>query len=100
MQVDLIVASPLIRTLETAAGVFGQSPDAQPAGSISSPGVWMREIQDEQGKQAAMTQINLPQTPVIAHEDCRETIGVRCDRSCTSHNRQQLLPWPLHSAAR
>ena len=69
----MIVASPLIRTLETAAGVFGHRSQAADS---TSPGVWMREIQDEQGKQAAMTSIHLPQTPIIAHEDCRETIGV------------------------
>lgn len=66
------MASPLIRTLETAAGVFGQH-----APATSERGVWMNEIQTKEGKQAAMTRIGLPETPVIANEDCRETIGVR-----------------------
>ena len=94
------MASPLIRTLETAAGVFGHRSQAADS---TSPGVWMREIQDEQGKQAAMTQINLPKTPVIAHEDCRETIGVGAASSptqllCFLHVVTRLLH-TAHSSA-
>lgn len=37
----------------------------------------MTEVQHEEGKQSAMRQIGLPDTPIVAHEDCRETIGVR-----------------------
>jgi hypothetical protein len=89
LQVQLIVASPLTRCLETAAGVFGVHPSdgcaaaaengaAQNGASPNSRGVFMNAIEDVEGKCTKHSAIGLPSVPVIANEMCRETLGVRC----------------------
>lgn len=87
LQVQLIVSSPLTRCLETAAGVFGVHPAeggngasngaTNGAAESSSRGVWMNATEHEEGKCTQHVPIGLPSVPVIAHETCRETLGVR-----------------------
>ena len=67
---QLIVVSPLRRTLETAAGVFGTGswqPGTGPPFMVA------------QAKQAAMmsahTAVAAPRVPVVAFEGCRERLG-------------------------
>lgn len=95
MQVQLIVSSPLTRCLETAAGVFGVHPaecisetgngaGTAPGGTKENgaaggrtSGIWMNGVEEEEGKCTKHSSIGLPSIPVIAHETCRETLGVR-----------------------
>ena len=109
MQVQLIVSSPLTRCLETAAGVFGVHPPdsnsvtgngagtasggTEPNGATSalSNGVWMNSIEDEDGKCTKHSSIGLPSIPVVAHEACRETLGVRSFSNFTAQGATSCL---------
>lgn len=89
LHIDLVVSSPLTRTLETATGVF-----AGQAWSDDSQGIpLMREQrghQDRQAKRQAMSTAGCP--PIIAHELCREHLGRHpCDKRRTlSHYKKQF----------
>lgn len=77
--IDLIVSSPLTRTLETAAGCFGglyhsESIGSKPSGHASA---FMESTASLEGKRTTRSSVPMPGVPVVAHELCRETIGVR-----------------------
>lgn len=85
IRTDVIVCSPLTRTLETAAGCFSglyrtESSDA------GKP--FMEATAAEQDKCTSHAAVPLPGVPVVACELCRETLGVRF-----------LLAWPLSSGS-
>jgi len=79
VQAQLIVSSPLTRSLETTAGVFGQHDiGAESNGSVHK--VLMSAIPRIDGKCTQHAAVGKPGVPVIAHEMCRETLGVHpCD---------------------
>ncbi|KAL4853906.1 Phosphoglycerate mutase-like protein [Chlorella vulgaris] len=78
-RVDAVVVSPLTRTLETAAGVFGSGPWRE--GSSSQPPL-MLEQTVVPGKRAAHHAIAAEGCPpFIAWEGCREQLGKHpCDK--------------------
>lgn len=89
LEVDLVVSSPLTRTLETATGVFG----SQEWKDSSQGTPLMRKQpakQEHQVKRSAMSTTGCP--PFIAHELCREHLGRHpCDkRRSLSHYKQQF----------
>ena len=100
MQVELIVASPLTRTLETAAGCFGgASFGAQLLGSIQATAaadsrgtVLMNQIAESSGRRPAHDSISCPNVPVVAHELCRETMEVEpcCKRRSITEIAKQF----------
>lgn len=89
LNVDLVVSSPLTRTLETAIGVF-----ANEDWTSKSQGKTL--MSEQKGVEARQVQRPAKSTagcpPFIAHELCREHLGRHpCDkRRCTSHYRQQF----------
>lgn len=89
LQVDLVVSSPLTRTLETAIGVF-----AAQAWKDDSHGMpLMRQqsaVQERRAKRMAMSTAGCP--PFIAHELCREHLGRHpCDkRRALSHYKKHF----------
>ncbi|KAL3137781.1 hypothetical protein ABBQ38_005041 [Trebouxia sp. C0009 RCD-2024] len=89
LQVDLVISSPLTRTLETATGVF-----ASEVWTNESQGVpLMREQpakQEHQAAHSAMSTAGCP--PFVAHELCREHLGRHpCDkRRNLSHYKQHF----------
>lgn len=68
--VQLIVVSPMVRTLETATGVFGN-------GLPGDAGVvMMTSLEPRQQWQAEHPAVALPPgIPVISHEGCRERVS-------------------------
>jgi hypothetical protein len=76
--VDLIVSSPMTRTLETAAGCFGGLYQAEAIGSRPNGHVaFMEGTTSLEGKRTTRSSVPMPGVPIVAHELCRETIGVR-----------------------
>ena len=65
--------SPLQRTLETAAGVFGGGP----ASGDGTPGLLMRGQEAAQDERTAHAPVALPAggPPFVACEQCRERVG-------------------------
>jgi hypothetical protein len=59
-----------------SSGIVNNGMSDLGAGIPSSRGLWMNEIQEDPGKVVAHPRIQLPSVPVIAHETCRETLGV------------------------
>lgn len=82
---QVVIVSPLIRALETAAGAFG-------AGAFSGSGRPLMLAQTaEEDERAAHTAVACPEgVPFIAFEGCRERLGARihlllssgCMRAC------------------
>jgi len=89
--VELIVVSPMTRTLETAAGVFGCAPRSA-AATTGSRGTFMRSTQAAENKCMERGEIAAPDDcpPVVACELCREQLGGNpCDkRRPISHQRE------------
>ena len=69
MHLQLIVVSPLVRTLETATGVFGTGVP-QDASSVM-----MTALEGTPKWQSEHPAVALPGVPVIAHEGCRERVS-------------------------
>jgi len=69
---QVVVVSPLTRTLETAAGIFGEENfDAE---SLSPESILMRASTAVEKEVSAHKKIALPQLPFVASELCRERI--------------------------
>ncbi|GLU08969.1 hypothetical protein SLE2022_258500 [Rubroshorea leprosula] len=85
-RIDLVIASPLLRTLQTAVGVFGgegytDRMDVVPL-MVANAG---------NSSRAAISSLNCP--PFIAVELCREHLGVHpCDRRRNINDYQFLFP--------
>ncbi|KAK7319527.1 hypothetical protein RJT34_04249 [Clitoria ternatea] len=85
-KIDLVVASPLLRTLQTAVGVFGgegytEKTDVLPL-MVANAG---------NSNRAAISSLNCP--PIVAIELCREHLGVHpCDRRRSISEYQFLFP--------
>ena len=68
---QLVVVSPLMRTCETAAGVFGGAPPGSPEGELL-----MKRQDDSHLERSAHDAIALPaDTPFVAEELVRERMG-------------------------
>jgi len=73
---QLIVVSPMVRTLETATGAFGAG---LPQGAA---GVMMTSLEPREQWQAGHPAVALPPgIPVISHEGCRERVSKLCHKS-------------------
>ncbi|KAM7470568.1 hypothetical protein LguiA_008751 [Lonicera macranthoides] len=85
-RIDLVITSPLLRTMQTAVGVFGgegytDRMDAVPL-MVANAGI---------SDHSAISSLNCP--PIVAVELCREHLGVHpCDRRRSISEYQCLFP--------
>jgi broad specificity phosphatase PhoE len=85
-KIELVISSPLMRTLQTAVGVFGgegytDMSDVLPL-MVANAG---------NSSRAAISSLNCP--PVITEESCREHLGVHpCDQRRSISDYQFLFP--------
>ena len=86
-KIELVVVSPLMRTLQTAVGVFGG--DNCTDGASTSP-LLMVEGAGHSGRQA-ISSLDCP--PFLAVEACRERLGVHpCDKRSSITKYRTLFP--------
>ncbi|KAH0469800.1 hypothetical protein IEQ34_001358 [Dendrobium chrysotoxum] len=85
-KIDLVITSPLLRTMQTAVGVFG--------GEAFVDGVKGKPLMVENAGNSGRRAISsLDGLPFIAVEACREHLGVHpCDRRRTIREYQTLFP--------
>ncbi|KAJ4701514.1 Phosphoglycerate mutase-like protein 1 [Melia azedarach] len=86
-KVDLVITSPLLRTLQTAVGVFGET---QTKGFEVSPSL-NANVGKVSHHNSTSGVINCP--PIVAVELCRERLGVHpCDQRRSVSEYQSLFP--------
>ncbi|XP_020594075.1 phosphoglycerate mutase-like protein 2 [Phalaenopsis equestris] len=85
-KIDLVITSPLLRTMQTAVGVFG--------GEALVDGVKGRPLMVENAGNSGRPAISsLDSPPFVAVEACREHLGVHpCDKRRTIREYQTLFP--------
>ncbi|RDX68480.1 Phosphoglycerate mutase-like protein 1 [Mucuna pruriens] len=84
--IELVVVSPLLRTMQTAVGVFGG--EAYTDG-ISEPPLMMADV--GHSDHLAVSSLNCP--PFLAVERCREQMGVHpCDKRRTISEYRNMFP--------
>ncbi|CAL1395574.1 unnamed protein product [Linum trigynum] len=82
-KIELVVVSPLVRTMQTAVGVFG--------GEGFTDGVPLMVENAGQSDHSAISSLDCP--PFLAVELCREHLGVHpCDRRRSISDYQPLFP--------
>jgi phosphohistidine phosphatase SixA len=89
--VQLVVVSPMVRALETAAGVFG----IEPAQCEFDPPTCLMGAQDAQWKvRTAHAAVSLrPGVKFVAMETCRERLGPgQCDKRQALEDTQAQFP--------
>ncbi|KAK9810253.1 hypothetical protein WJX72_007356 [[Myrmecia] bisecta] len=89
LRVQLVVVSPLMRTLETAVGIFGGGPVTDP----QQPVLMLAKGEEPKRRTAQPAMACAPGVPFIAHEGCRERMGVNpCDRHRPLSLTRELYP--------
>lgn len=85
-KIDLVITSPLLRTMQTAVGVFG--------GGDFVDGVKGKPLMAENAGNSGRPAISsLDGLPIIAVEACREHLGVHpCDKRRAISEYQKLFP--------
>ncbi|KAI9106699.1 hypothetical protein K1719_022227 [Acacia pycnantha] len=85
-KIELVIASPLLRTMQTAAGAFGA--EAYTDG-IDAPPLMKENV--GHSEHAAISSLNCP--PFIAVELCREHLGLNpCDKRRSIHEYRDMFP--------
>lgn len=74
MHAQVVFVSPLMRTLETAAGVFGGGAAAEP----DSEPLMLRKTGEARVRSAHDAIAKPGNLPFVANELCRERMGARC----------------------
>lgn len=84
-RIELVITSPLLRTMQTATVVFGG--DIHTKSSTGTPLM----VENVKGEHAAVSSLNCP--PFIAHELCRERLGVNtADKRRSISEYKNLFP--------
>ncbi|MED6146777.1 hypothetical protein PIB30_037845 [Stylosanthes scabra] len=85
-RIELVIVSPLLRTMQTAVGVFGG--EAYVDGSKEPP-LMMENVGDS--NRPAISSLNCP--PILAVELCREKMGhLPCDKRRTKSEYRSMFP--------
>ncbi|CAN6459543.1 unnamed protein product [Victoria cruziana] len=85
-KIDLVITSPLLRTIQTAVGVFGGE---EYVDGVQAPPLMVPNAGSS--NHAAISSLSCP--PFIAVELCREHLGVHpCDRRRKISDYQTLFP--------
>ncbi|XP_056173153.1 phosphoglycerate mutase-like protein 1 isoform X2 [Syzygium oleosum] len=85
-KIDLVITSPLLRTMQTAVGVFGGEGDTD--GIVAPP---LMVANAGNSDHPAISSLNCP--PFIAVELCREHLGVHpCDKRRSISEYRSLFP--------
>ncbi|CAL9093236.1 unnamed protein product [Musa textilis] len=85
-KIQLVITSPLLRTMQTAVGVFGG--DSYTDG-VNVPALMVENVGNSSWP--AISSLNCP--PFIAVESCREHLGVRpCDKRRNISEYRHLFP--------
>lgn len=85
-KIDLVITSPLLRTMQTAAGVFGGESYSD---GVNAPPLMVANAGNS--NRPAISSLNCP--PFIAVEYCREHLGVHpCDKRRSISEYRHLFP--------
>ncbi|KAF5455922.1 hypothetical protein F2P56_025450 [Juglans regia] len=86
--IDLVIVSPLLRTMQTAVGVFGGEAEAYTDG-VNVPPLMVANTGNS--GHPAISSLNRP--PFVAVELCRERLGVHpCDKRQSIREYRPLFP--------